>query len=123
MTGGGFGGAAIALLDQELVPTVTAAVEAAFAARASSAHLHGAPSEGARRDNPGIRAPARSVEHGAGNHPRTGGARTSPSAPRTRSTSTSSTPTTVASRPSLIQVPLNGRGTCRVGRSSNPGTG
>jgi hypothetical protein len=98
MTGGGFGGAAIALLDQELVPTVTAAVEAAFARGLhASAHLHGAPVGGRATRNPWHpRASARSVEHGAGNHPRTGGAPwpTSPSAPRTRSTSTSSTPTT-----------------------------
>ncbi len=52
MTGGGFGGAAIALLDQELVPTATAAVEAAFA-RAGFTPPHiftGRPGEGARRD-------------------------------------------------------------------------
>jgi hypothetical protein len=76
MTGGGFGGAAIALLDQELVPTVTAAVEAAFARGLhASAHLHGAPVGGrdATRNPWHPRASARSVEHGAGNHPRTGG--------------------------------------------------
>ena len=52
MTGGGFGGAAIALLDQELVPTVTAAVEAAFArAGFTPPHIFTVrPSEGARRD-------------------------------------------------------------------------
>lgn len=52
MTGGGFGGAAIALLDQELVPTATAAVEAAFArAGFTPPHIFTVrPSEGARRD-------------------------------------------------------------------------
>lgn len=52
MTGGGFGGAAIALLDQELVPAVTAAVEAAFArAGFTPPHIFTVrPSEGARRD-------------------------------------------------------------------------
>ncbi len=52
MTGGGFGGAAIALLDQELVPTMTAAVEAAFArAGFTPPHIFTVrPSEGARRD-------------------------------------------------------------------------
>ncbi|PZU30653.1 MAG: galactokinase [Microbacterium sp.] len=52
MTGGGFGGAAIALLDHELVPAVTAAVEAAFAdAGFTAPHIFTVhPSEGARRD-------------------------------------------------------------------------
>ncbi len=52
MTGGGFGGAAIALVDRDLVPAVTTAVEAAFA-RAGFAAPHiftVSPSEGARRD-------------------------------------------------------------------------
>ena len=52
MTGGGFGGAAIALVDHELVPAVTAAVEAAFAEAGFTApHIFTVtPSEGARRD-------------------------------------------------------------------------
>lgn len=52
MTGGGFGGAAIALVDRELVPSVTAAVEAAFAEAGFMApHIFPVhPSEGARRD-------------------------------------------------------------------------
>lgn len=52
MTGGGFGGAAIALVDHELVPAVTAAVEAAFAdAGFTAPHIFTVhPSEGARRD-------------------------------------------------------------------------
>ncbi len=52
MTGGGFGGAAIALVDHELVPAVTAAVEAAFATAGFAApHIFTVnPSEGARRD-------------------------------------------------------------------------
>ncbi len=52
MTGGGFGGAAIALVDRELVPSVTAAVEAAFAEAGFGApHIFTVhPSDGARRD-------------------------------------------------------------------------
>jgi len=52
MTGGGFGGAAIALVDHALVDEVTAAVEAAFAAAGFTApHIFTVhPSEGARRD-------------------------------------------------------------------------
>ncbi|WP_279073233.1 galactokinase, partial [Microbacterium lacticum] len=52
MTGGGFGGAAIALVDRELVPSVTAAVEAAFAEAGFGApHIFTVhPSAGARRD-------------------------------------------------------------------------
>ena len=52
MTGGGFGGAAIALVDRERVPAVTAAVESAFAAAGFTApHIFTVrPSEGARRD-------------------------------------------------------------------------
>ena len=50
MTGGGFGGAAIALVDHALVGDVTAAVEAAFAAAGFAApHIFTVhPSEGAR---------------------------------------------------------------------------
>ena len=52
MTGGGFGGSAIALVDRDLVPAVTAAVEAAFAAAGFTApHIFTVhPSDGARRD-------------------------------------------------------------------------
>ncbi|MBN9176513.1 MAG: galactokinase [Microbacterium sp.] len=52
MTGGGFGGAAIALVDAGLVADVTAAVEAAFAEAGFGApHIFTVrPSEGARRD-------------------------------------------------------------------------
>ncbi|RLK52446.1 galactokinase [Microbacterium telephonicum] len=52
MTGGGFGGAAIALVDHDLVPAVTAAVEQAFAdAGFTAPHIFTVtPSEGARRD-------------------------------------------------------------------------
>lgn len=52
MTGGGFGGSAIALVDGDLVPEVTAAVEAAFAAAGFAApHIFTVhPSDGARRD-------------------------------------------------------------------------
>jgi len=52
MTGGGFGGAAIALIPTGLVPAATAAVRAAFAAsdfRAPNIFTV-TPSEGARRD-------------------------------------------------------------------------
>ncbi len=52
MTGGGFGGSAIALVDHDLVPAVTAAVERAFAdAGFTAPHIFTVrPSEGARRD-------------------------------------------------------------------------
>ncbi|WP_431796382.1 galactokinase [Microbacterium enclense] len=52
MTGGGFGGAAIALIPTELVPAATAAVHAAFAASGFRAPnvFTVTPSEGARRD-------------------------------------------------------------------------
>lgn len=52
MTGGGFGGAAIALVDRDLVPDVTSAVEAAFASAGfTPPHIFTvSPSEGARRD-------------------------------------------------------------------------
>ena len=52
MTGGGFGGAAIALVDRGLVPAVTAAVEKAFAEAGFTApHIFTVhPSDGARRD-------------------------------------------------------------------------
>ena len=52
MTGGGFGGAAIALIPTELVPAATEAVHAAFAASGSRAPnvFTVTPSEGARRD-------------------------------------------------------------------------
>lgn len=52
MTGGGFGGAAIALVDHTRVPEVTAAVEHAFSAAAFTApHIFTVqPSPGARRD-------------------------------------------------------------------------
>ncbi len=52
MTGGGFGGSAIALVDRDLVPDVTAAVEAAFAeAGCAKPHVFTVhPSAGARRD-------------------------------------------------------------------------
>ena len=52
MTGGGFGGSAIALVDRDLVPDVTAAVEAAFAeAGFAKPHVFTVhPSAGARRD-------------------------------------------------------------------------
>lgn len=52
MTGGGFGGAAIALVIDDLVPVVTRAVEHAFAERRFTAPLTFtvAASEGARRD-------------------------------------------------------------------------
>lgn len=52
MTGGGFGGAAIALIDHSLVASVTAAVERAFAdAGYATPHIFTVhPSEGARRD-------------------------------------------------------------------------
>ncbi|WP_278102753.1 galactokinase [Microbacterium proteolyticum] len=52
MTGGGFGGAAIALLPTELVPAATDAVQAAFAASGFRAPnvFTVTPSEGARRD-------------------------------------------------------------------------
>jgi galactokinase len=52
MTGGGFGGAAIALVEDDLVAGVTAAVEAAFAdAGFGAPHVFTVtPSEGARRD-------------------------------------------------------------------------
>jgi galactokinase len=52
MTGGGFGGAAIALIPAELVPAATDAVHAAFAASGfrSPNVFTVAPSEGARRD-------------------------------------------------------------------------
>lgn len=52
MTGGGFGGSAIALVDRDLVPAVTAAVEAAFAEAGFTApHIFTVhPSDGARRD-------------------------------------------------------------------------
>jgi len=53
MTGGGFGGAAIALIDHELVGPATAAVEAAFVdAGFAAPHIFTVhPSEGARRDS------------------------------------------------------------------------
>ena len=52
MTGGGFGGAAIALVDRGLVPAVTAAVKKAFAeAEFTAPHIFTVhPSDGARRD-------------------------------------------------------------------------
>lgn len=52
MTGGGFGGAAIALIPTGLVPSATAALRAAFAASGFRAPniFTVAPSEGARRD-------------------------------------------------------------------------
>ncbi len=52
MTGGGFGGAAIALVDRELVPSVAAAVEKAFAdAGFAAPHVFTVqPSPGADRD-------------------------------------------------------------------------
>lgn len=52
MTGGGFGGSAIALLDGTLVPEARQAVDAAFAAKgwAPPAYLDGRASEGARVD-------------------------------------------------------------------------
>ncbi|RZI88638.1 MAG: galactokinase [Microbacterium sp.] len=52
MTGGGFGGAAIALVDRDLVASVTAAVEHAFAEAGFAApHIFTVqPSPGARRD-------------------------------------------------------------------------
>ncbi|MEN2740263.1 galactokinase [Microbacterium sp. X-17] len=52
MTGGGFGGSALALVDHALVPTVSAAVEAAFlAAGFATPHVFTVrPSEGAHRD-------------------------------------------------------------------------
>jgi galactokinase len=52
MTGGGFGGAAIALVEHDLVAPVTAAVEQAFAEAGFGApHVFAVtPSEGARRD-------------------------------------------------------------------------
>ena len=52
MTGGGFGGSAIALVDHDLVPAVTDAVTAAFAEAGFTApHIFTVhPSEGARRD-------------------------------------------------------------------------
>ena len=52
MTGGGFGGAAIALVERDLVAPVTAAVEQAFAdAGFTPPHIFTVnPSEGARRD-------------------------------------------------------------------------
>ena len=52
MTGGGFGGSAIALIARDSVPEVTAAVEAAFAAKGYKAPVCFTitPSEGARRD-------------------------------------------------------------------------
>ena len=52
MTGGGFGGAAIALVDRDLVPAVADAVRAAFAAAGFAApHLFPVtPSAGPRRD-------------------------------------------------------------------------
>ncbi|MGB4779711.1 galactokinase [Microbacterium sp.] len=52
MTGGGFGGAAIALIERSLVASASAAVEAAFAAAGFGApHVFTVrPSEGARRD-------------------------------------------------------------------------
>src|SRR5690606_30168131 len=52
MTGGGFGGAAIALVDRDLVPAVTDAVRGAFrAASYADPHVFTVhPSEGPRRD-------------------------------------------------------------------------
>ena len=52
MTGGGFGGAAIALIPAELIPAATEAVHAAFAASGFRAPnvFTVTPSEGARRD-------------------------------------------------------------------------
>jgi len=52
MTGGGCGGAAIALIDRELVEEATARVAAAFAAAGfGAAHVFTVhPSDGARRD-------------------------------------------------------------------------
>ncbi|WP_431804356.1 galactokinase [Microbacterium sp. bgisy203] len=52
MTGGGFGGAAIALIDHELVPAATSAIETAFAdAGFTAPHIFTVhPSDGARRD-------------------------------------------------------------------------
>jgi len=52
MTGGGFGGSAIALIDHALVPAATAAIGAAFAEAGFGApHIFTVhPSEGARRD-------------------------------------------------------------------------
>jgi galactokinase len=53
MTGGGFGGAAIALIDRALVPEATHAVEAAFAAAGFAAPqvFTVRPSAGAGRDD------------------------------------------------------------------------
>ena len=52
MTGGGFGGSAIALIDRALVPATTAAIAAAFAdAGFGAPHIFTVhPSQGARRD-------------------------------------------------------------------------
>lgn len=52
MTGGGFGGAAIALIEKDAVETVSAAVNAAFvAARFAAPHLFTVtPSAGPHRD-------------------------------------------------------------------------
>ena len=52
MTGGGFGGSAIALIDRALVPATTAAIAAAFAdAGYGAPHIFTVhPSQGARRD-------------------------------------------------------------------------
>ncbi|MBD3757699.1 MAG: galactokinase [Microbacterium sp.] len=52
MTGGGFGGSAIALIDRALVPAATAAIAAAFAdAGFGAPHIFTVhPSQGARRD-------------------------------------------------------------------------
>ncbi len=53
MTGGGFGGAAIALVDRDLIPTVRDAVESAFAEAGFAApHIFTVrPSAGAGRDS------------------------------------------------------------------------
>lgn len=53
MTGGGFGGAAIALVDRAAVPEVTAAVDRAFAQRGFAAphQFTVTPSDGPRRDS------------------------------------------------------------------------
>jgi galactokinase len=57
MTGGGFGGSAIVLVDAGLASDVRSAVDAAFAARGwgAPAHLEAQPSEGARVDAPSAR--------------------------------------------------------------------
>ena len=52
MTGGGFGGCTIALIDEHNAGTVTAAIDAAFAERGFSPpeHFLATPSAGAHRE-------------------------------------------------------------------------